>query len=139
MELMDQEIVITQTTRKINAEHVCISDSTFHHVCAEHLTMNQVNMSGSKITDANLSDIEVDGAQLGGAYFHNIGLPMDHGHAYQPNQARQRPIRFENCDLNDTVFRDCDLSNVDIVDCNISGLRIQGILIEELLELALKK
>ena len=30
-----------------------------------------------KIINANLSDLEIEGAQLGGAYIHNIGMTIN--------------------------------------------------------------
>jgi hypothetical protein len=93
---------------------------------------NDVAMANVKIVNANLSDLEIEGAQLGGAYIHNIGMPPKDHPMYDP-EAPQRPLRFEDCDLNNSTFTNCDLSGVELTDCNIKGLKINGIAIEDLI------
>ncbi|XEC94242.1 LamG-like jellyroll fold domain-containing protein [Paenibacillus tarimensis] len=95
--------------------------------------LNNINFSGSKISDADLSDLEIDGAQLGGAYIHNIGMPPK-GHPAYVEGAKQRPLRFENCDLQGSTLHHCNLSGTAIEQCNLQGTTIDGISIEELLD-----
>ncbi len=83
--------------------------------------------------NANMSDIEIEQAQLGGAYIHNIGLPPQGHPDYDPN-ARQRPLKFEDCYLAGTQITNCNLSEVLIDDCNTSGMRINGVLVDEMLK-----
>ncbi len=100
-------------------------------------------MKNTKITNANLSDLEIEGAQLGGAFIHNIGMPPK-GHPLYDAAAKQRPPRFEdcylagtsitNCNLSGVVINDCNLSGVVIDDCNVTGMKINGILMEDLLQ-----
>ena len=130
---MKNEHSINDMKQKIIASNADVSGSTFQNVNAEKLLFDNVCLAGSKITDANLSDIEIFGAQIGGAYIHGIGMPPK-GHPFYEPDKKQRPVRFEHCDLNDSTFKVCDLSNVEITNCNISGLKINGILIEELLK-----
>ncbi|MDB4920125.1 pentapeptide repeat-containing protein [Mucilaginibacter sp.] len=96
-------------------------------------SIEDVSATGVKIMDANLSDLEIEGAQLGGAYIHNIGMPPEGHPAYDP-AAKQRPLKFENCDLNGSNIINCDLSNVNITECNLTGMKINGILVEDLLK-----
>jgi uncharacterized protein YjbI with pentapeptide repeats len=117
-----EKIEINNDCKIISATQAMLSNSTFFDVA----------MANVKITNANLSDLEIEGAQLGGAYIHNIGLPPK-GHPMYQEGTRQRPLRFEDCDLHDSTLTNCDLSGVEIKDCKISGLKINGILIEELL------
>ncbi|HTK19631.1 MAG TPA: pentapeptide repeat-containing protein [Mucilaginibacter sp.] len=91
-----------------------------------------VAMANVKIVNANLSDLKIEGAQLGGAYIHNVGMPPKDHPMYDP-EARQRPLRFEDCDLNNSKFSNCDLSGVELTDCNIKGLKINGIAIDDLI------
>lgn len=91
-----------------------------------------VAMLNVKITDANLSDLEIEGAQLGGAYIHNIGGPPKDHPMYDPNFV-QRPLRFEDCDLHGSSITNCNLSNVVISNCNLAGMTVNEILVEELL------
>ena len=120
---MQPEIVqVTEEVKIINVKRACIDNSKFEDVSA----------TGLRITDANLSDLEIEGAQLGGAYIHNIGMPPQGHPAYSPD-AKQRPLKFENCDLNGSTIRNCNLSAVDIDDCDIKGMKIFGVLVEDLL------
>jgi uncharacterized protein YjbI with pentapeptide repeats len=64
-----------------------------------------------KIANANLSDLEIEGAQLGGAYIHNIGMPPKDHPMHVPGST-MRPVRFEDCELHGSQFNDCNLSNV---------------------------
>ena len=118
-----ERIEITETQKVIVAKRAMLNNSSFIDVA----------MACVKITDANLSDLELEGAQLGGAYIHNIGMPPKGHQMYDP-AAKHRPLRFEDCDLNNSTITDCNLSGVTISDCNLSGMKINGILIEDLLE-----
>ena len=123
MENNNDVITITETKRVINVKRAMIDHSHFEDVSAKNI----------KITDANLSDLEIEGAQLGGAYIHNIGMPPK-GHPFYDPDAKQRSLRFENCDLNGSTITNCDLGNVIIDDCNLKGMKINGILVEDLLK-----
>jgi len=71
---------------------------------------------------------------MGGAYLRNIGMPREGHPLYDPNNIKQRPVKFENCDLNNSKITNCNLSNVDIEESNITGMKINGINIEDLLK-----
>jgi uncharacterized protein YjbI with pentapeptide repeats len=116
-------VQIFETQKTLNVKRAMIDNSNF----------DDVRATGVKITNANLSNLEIDGAQLGGAYIHNIGMPPKGHPAYDPN-AKQRPLKFEDCDLNNSTIINCNLSGVTIDDCNIRGMKINGLLIEELLK-----
>ena len=126
-------IDINYTTNLIKVKDTCIDNSTFENVSVQGLYFNDVNLSGTKIVNANMSNIEIEGAGLGGAYIHNIGMPPEGHPAYDPD-AKQAPLRFENCDFEASTITDCNLANVAIKDCNIKGMTINGIPVEILLE-----
>lgn len=128
-----ETLKLIEENKKLEIHKADISGSNIHMVCLNNTSFTDVAMTNVKIEDANLSDIEIKYAQLGGAYIHDIGLPPKGHPAYDPD-ARQRPLRFEDCDLNGSTITNCDLSNVEISDCNISGLKINGVLIGELLK-----
>ena len=115
-------IEIKEDCKVIVAKNAMLNNSDFF----------DVGMANVKIVNANLSDLEIEGAQLGGAYIHNIGMPPKDHPMYDP-EARQRPLRFEECDLHGSTLNHCDLSDVVLTDCNIKGLKINGISIEELI------
>ena len=68
---------------------------------------------------------------MGGACIRNISIPKEGDHHYNPNTAGQ-PVKFENCELRGSQISNCDFSNVEILDCEIKGMKINGILVEEL-------
>ena|SRR5579863_3229642 len=117
-----EKIEIREDYKVIEARKAMLNGSSFHDVA----------MMDVKIEDANLSDLEIEGAQLGGAYIHNIGMPPK-GHPMYDPDAKQRPLRFENCDLNNSTITNCNLSGVSISNCNLTGMKIDGIPVEDLL------
>jgi uncharacterized protein YjbI with pentapeptide repeats len=123
---------IIETKKILDVKRSSIEDSAFEMICIDRSHFKDVSAKHLKITDANLSDLEIEGAQLGGAFIHNIGMPPKGHPMYNPD-ARQRPLKFENCDLNHSTVTNCNLSGVIIDDCNLSGMMINGILVEDLL------
>ena len=119
----DQLIQLSETKAKINIKRAMIDGSYFEDISAKDI----------KITNANLSDLEIEGAQLGGAYIHNIGMPPK-GHPFYDAAAKQRPLKFEDCELSASTISNCNLSDVSIADCELKGMRINGILVEDLLK-----
>jgi uncharacterized protein YjbI with pentapeptide repeats len=117
-----EKIEIREECKVIDAQKAMLDGSYFRDVA----------MTKVKITDANLSDLEIEGAQLGGAFIHNIGGPPKDHPMYDPNFV-QRPLRFEDCDLNGSTITNCNLSEITITNCNLAGMTINGILVEELL------
>jgi uncharacterized protein YjbI with pentapeptide repeats len=117
-----EKIEIKEDSKVIEARNAMLNGSYF----------NDVAMTGVKIINANLSDLEIEGAQIGGAYIHNIGGPPP-GHPMYDPAFRHRPVRFENCDLNNSTIANCNLSGVSISDCNLTGMKINGIPVEDLL------
>jgi len=129
----ENRLELTEVTKQLDVKWSNLNGSNFKQFCMDGSVLQDVSAKNVKIADANLSDLEIEGAQLGGAFIHNIGMPPQGHPAYDP-AAKQRPLRFENCDLNGTTFADCNLSGVEISDCDISGLKINGVLIAELLK-----
>ena len=128
-----EKLEITNAKKRLVIEDVCMDGSTFTNVSGKALLWDDVNLTGTKIKNANLSDLEIKGAQLGGAHFQHIGLPSrEHAH-YDPN-AKQRPLRFESCDLNNSSIIGCNLTGVEINDCNLEGMKINGIAVTELFQ-----
>jgi uncharacterized protein YjbI with pentapeptide repeats len=129
----NSRLEIIETKKVLDVKRAVIEDSRFEVLCMDRSHFRDVSAKWIKITDANLSDLEIEGAQLGGAFIHNIGMPPQ-GHPMFDPEARQRPLKFENCDLNNSTITDCDLSGVVIEDCNIIGMKINGVLVEDLLK-----
>ena len=130
----NEHLDLIETRKILNVKWSNLNDSTFREFCINNAYIQDVSATGVKIVDANLSDLEIEGAQLGGAYIHNIGMPPK-GHPAYDAATKHRPLQFENCDLNGNSITDCNLSNVEISDCNLSGMKINGVLVEDLLKL----
>jgi hypothetical protein len=108
-------------------ESVKIAGSRFHDVDLSGAEFDDINMAGTRFHNINFSDISISAVQMGGAVFRHVGLPP-------ATAGKQRPLRFEECDLNATSFERCDLSNVAVRDCDVSGMKINGIAVEDLLK-----
>ncbi|XEC95773.1 pentapeptide repeat-containing protein [Paenibacillus tarimensis] len=106
-------------------------DMKFECCNVSRASFNNVNMTGTKISDANMSEFDVDGAQWGGAHFRYIGYDNASDPASRPHPI---PVQFTSCNISNGVMADCNLSNVQLKNCDISGLTIDGIRIDELLE-----
>lgn len=129
MELVE----IINTAKQLNVYEARRDNSTIRMSCINGLKMNDVSATNVKISDANLSDLEINGAQMGGAYIHNIGMPPK-GHPHYDANARQRPLRFEDCNLEGSTITNCNLANLNISACTLTGMTINGILVEDLLD-----
>lgn len=127
-----ERLDIVNAWKIIDAKQACFDHSKFIATGAEHMHFEDVSLSGTKITNANLSNLEINGAQMGGAYIHNIGIPKEGDLHYNPDTA-SKPVRFENCELKGSIMSNCDLSNVELHNCVIKGMRINGILVEDLI------
>ena len=128
-----EQIVISNASKRLDVKNSCIDESSF--VCGKltRLYFEDVDMTGTKITNANLSDLEIENAQLGGAHFHNIGMPPQ-GHPFHKPGVKQRPMKFDDCNLENTKINNCNLSGVELKDCKIDGMKINGIPVEDLLK-----
>ena len=110
-----------------------LSDSKFENGMLEPLYFNDVNMSGTRIINANLSDLEIENAQMGGAWIHNIGTPPE-GHPLHNPAVQQRPVRFDDCNFSNSTIHNCNLGSVAITDCETIGMTINSILVDDLLK-----
>jgi len=98
---------------------------------ASRISFNNANLSGGKISDANLSELVIAGAQWGGAQISDVGYSNDS----DPQSGRHPvPVKFTHCNFSEGLIDDSDLSNLRLENCNIEGLTINGIRIDELIE-----
>jgi uncharacterized protein YjbI with pentapeptide repeats len=128
-----EQITIHKEKKQIEATEFDLEQSTFkkgslnksrfENIMMKDITIFDVNGSNMKIVNANLSDLEIEGAQMGGALIHNIGMPPKDHPAYDEG-AKMRPITFDDCNLSGLNINDCNLSGGVINDCNLSGLQI---------------
>ncbi|NBB80953.1 MAG: pentapeptide repeat-containing protein [Verrucomicrobia bacterium] len=108
------------------ALHAKLTGSRFQDVCLGDAEFDNVSLVRAKFHNINFSDITVTAAQIGGATFKHIGLPPG-------AEGQQRPLRFEEADLPGTSFAKCDLSGVEMEDCKTDGMKIDGILVADMI------
>jgi uncharacterized protein YjbI with pentapeptide repeats len=108
------------------ALHAKLTGSRFEDVCLGDAEFDNVSLARAKLHNIDLSDITVTAAQIGGASFKHVGLPPG-------SPGKQRPLRFEEADLNGSTLLNCDLSGVKIEKCNIQGMTIDGVSVADLL------
>lgn len=128
-----EPIKVQNVRTQLDVSATCAEGSKFYQVMLERCLFEDVTMAGTKIMNANLSDLEIEGAQLGGAYIHNVGMPPK-GHPMYDPQAKMRPLKLEDCNLEGSEILDCNLTGVEIRNCTIKGLKINGVDIEQLLK-----
>ncbi|EEL22995.1 MULTISPECIES: GNAT family N-acetyltransferase [Bacillus] len=113
---------------------VNLKNSAFVGSNIMHMNMSNCNVSQSKFrninfrrssyADLNLSSSTFNLVTLGGVQFKNTSLGDD-----------KEPLSFENCDLEGSTMHNSNLKNIEIVNCDVTGMKINGIPIENLLEL----
>lgn len=97
--------------------------SHFNNCNLSHSKFQNINLRDTLIADLNLSNSEFMLVTLGGVHFTDTNLGET-----------KAPLSFERCDLEGSKFIDCNLKNIDIQQSEFSGMKINGILVEELLE-----
>lgn len=124
---------IKKSKKQLVVSEADLSGSKITMAMVNNWELNNVSAKNIKIINADLSDLEIKGAQLGGAYIHNIGMPPEGHPAYDP-AAKQRPLKFEDCDLHGSTITNCNLAGVAVSDCNMDGMTIEGVLVSDLLK-----
>ncbi|KRF10225.1 hypothetical protein ASG89_01430 [Paenibacillus sp. Soil766] len=113
--------------------------SVFNGIDMRETTFAETNFVSSKWEHIYFSNLHINMIQMGGTIFENIIRPKDQisrldGEYGTDGWVNVEPVRFKNSDLSTAVFESCKLQNVEINNCDIEGLRINGILIKDLLE-----
>ena len=118
-------IDVNMTNAKFDT--VNLRKSNFNDIDLSKSNFNNINYREAKLTNVDMSDIEISMAIIGGAKFKNIGLPVG-------SKEKQSPVSFEDVDLNNSKLLKCDLSDVSVDSCKIEGMKIDGILVSDLLK-----
>lgn len=82
------------------------------------LKMSQRDLSGSRFTNVRLSNAAFTNVDLSGSSLENV-----RGHS----------MAFSNADLRETTFQDTDLTSAGISNSRLTGMRIEGILVTDLI------
>jgi uncharacterized protein YjbI with pentapeptide repeats len=106
-----------------------MTGSRFEDVCLGDAEFDNVSLANSKFHNISFHNTVITAANFGGATFKHIGPPPDENGIHPP----QQPVLFTEADLNGSTFEKVNLANVEINDCNIEGLKIDGVLISDLI------
>jgi transcriptional regulator with XRE-family HTH domain len=82
--------------------------------------IDRCDLAGAEINNCNLSGLKIKGSTLKDSWL------------LQPET--YEPLHIEDVNLRDSVIENCDLSHVNIQDCKIVGLLINGIPVEQLID-----
>ncbi|MDT9024167.1 MULTISPECIES: GNAT family N-acetyltransferase [Rossellomorea] len=112
----------------INGSHSTFSNSNlkgarFSNCNLSESRFQNINLKKSLIADLNLSHSEFAHVTFGGTYFHDTTLGEE-----------GEPIIFERCDLKGCQFKSSNLNDVRLIDCETEGMRINNILVKDLLD-----
>lgn len=110
---------------KSKFENVGMSEVNIQNSTINKAIITNVNLKETIIGDARMDKIEICHASIGGAYIHDTNLGWFD---------ETTPVNFERCDFSNGRFKECDLSEVEFEDCNIKGMRINGILLDEIIK-----
>jgi uncharacterized protein YjbI with pentapeptide repeats len=128
-----EKIKLTDGCYKLEIKNCLLDTSEVNCASLKKLVLEDVSLIGARISHGNLSDLEIDGVQMGGAYIHNVGVPPK-GHPAHDPDSKHQPLRFEVCDFEGSSFTNCNLANVELNGCNIKGMKINGVLVEEMMK-----
>ncbi|MBB6671054.1 effector binding domain-containing protein [Cohnella nanjingensis] len=130
---------ILQDLRETNVRMVSFQGANLHGIDLRDASLRHVNFVGSRWEHIYFANAHVNETQLGGTVFEHIRRPaaaqsMLEEEPGTDDWVNVEPVTFRDSDLGTAIFDRCDLSDVEIRDCRIDGLRIDGILLTELLE-----
>ncbi|AIW85245.1 N-acetyltransferase [Bacillus mycoides] len=103
---------------------VNLKNSSYVSSNVSQSTFRNINFRNSSYADLNISGSKFNFVTLGGVQFRDTSLGED-----------KDPISFDRCDLESTTIRSSNLKNIEIENCDITGMKINGISVEEPLEL----
>ncbi|UII58238.1 GNAT family N-acetyltransferase (plasmid) [Cytobacillus spongiae] len=112
----------------IDGSHSSFSNSNlsrthFSNCNLSHARFQNINLQHTLIADLNLSHSEFVHVTLGGVHIHDTTLGVG-----------DEPMKFERCELKGSRFQNCNMTNVELSDCDLRGMKINGILVKDLLE-----
>ncbi|TYS67518.1 GNAT family N-acetyltransferase [Sutcliffiella horikoshii] len=130
---------------------MAVSENAFESCNLEDATFYQANLANSAFSNSTLAGAHFSNINLRGAKFQNInfrstlladlnlsGSRVKHvdmsGVEFKDTTIEDAPVSFERCELMGTRFTNCKMVDVEINACDISGMKIDGVSVEELLE-----
>ncbi len=95
-----------------------LNDSVFDKASMAHSKFNGVDLRGAFFF-AVLNDAKFSDCNMGGTEFDDVNLSQS---------------TFNNINLAGTTFSNINFSNVEISDANLDGMKVNGILVTDLLQ-----
>ncbi|MGD6873236.1 GNAT family N-acetyltransferase [Sutcliffiella horikoshii] len=108
-----------------------LANSAFSNSTLAGAHFSNINLSSSKFQNINFRDTLIADLNLSGSRVKHVEMS---GVAFSDTTIEGAPVSFERCELMGTRFNNCKLGDVEINDCDISGMKIDGVSVEELLE-----
>lgn len=109
-------------TEFVNAD---LAESDFNFTNMWKSEFVNVGLDESVFSCISLNNAYFEFASLGGTKFCNTVLGWD---------GEQKPISFTACNLEGCVIKNSNLAKMEITECNIAGMKIDGILVEDLIK-----
>jgi uncharacterized protein YjbI with pentapeptide repeats len=128
-----------QDLRNQQIHMVCFKESNFHSIDMRDTSFAHTNFVNAKWEHIYFSNVHINMIQMGGTIFENIVRPEGEESQFDEEPGTEgwvnvEPVRFKTSDLSTAVFESCNLSDVELINCKIDGLKIDGILIKDLIE-----
>ncbi|NLP52929.1 GNAT family N-acetyltransferase [Bacillus sp. RO1] len=108
-----------------------IANSAFTNCTLAGTHFSNINLRGSKFQNINFRDTLIADLNLSGSRVKHVDMS---GVEFRDTTIEDAPVNFERCELMGTRFNNCKMGDVEINDCDISGMKIDGVSVEELLE-----
>lgn len=141
---LTDEIVIDgdgHTLQDISHRHIGMASfqgSSLHGIDMRDTQLRHVNFVHSDWEHIYFAGLRIRSIQMGGTVFEDIRRPGEfsqlEGEPGTGDWVNVEPVVFRQSDLSTAKFESCDLRNVEIKDCQLEGLRIDGVLMTELLD-----
>ncbi|MEA3319756.1 MAG: GNAT family N-acetyltransferase [Bacillota bacterium] len=108
-----------------------LANSAFNNSTLAGAHFSNINLRGSKFQNINFRETLFADLNLSGSRVKHVDMS---GVEFRDTTIEDAPVSFERCELMGTRFTNCKLSDVEINTCDISGMKIDGVSVEELLE-----
>ncbi len=108
-----------------------LANSAFSNSTLVGAHFSNINLSGSKFQNINFRDTLIADLILSGSRVKHVEMS---GVVFSDTTIEGAPVSFERCELMGTRFNDCRMGDVEINACDISGMKIDGVSVEEMLE-----
>lgn len=102
---------------------------SFNRFIGEEMVFRMSNMQRAQFLNVNLVGAYVNGCNLS-----NMHVENNKWSDMKMTDCKVYGQTFESGILEDTIFRSVQIKNLNLEDCDISGLRINGILIDDLIK-----